>query len=63
MCTDIQPGERRGTVSAPSLNARRAPPPRSAAPLRQVQYNTEAIVPFYTSSNGYGILWDMYSKS
>lgn len=29
----------------------------------QVQFNTEAIVPFFTSSAGYGILWDMYSKA
>ena len=31
-------------------------------PLTLIQYNTEAIVPFFTSSSGYGILWDSYSK-
>ena len=32
----------------------------AAAPLLMVQFNTEAVVPFFLSSRGYGILWDHY---
>eukprot|EP01062_Namystynia_karyoxenos_P073424 TRINITY_DN70220_c0_g1_i1.p1 TRINITY_DN70220_c0_g1~~TRINITY_DN70220_c0_g1_i1.p1 ORF type:complete len:916 (+),score=326.48 TRINITY_DN70220_c0_g1_i1:84-2750(+) len=34
-----------------------------SAPLQIVQFNTEAAVPFFVSSLGYGILWDIYSWS
>ena len=27
-------------------------------PIEMVQYNTEAVVPFFASTRGYGILWD-----
>lgn len=30
-------------------------------PIQLVQFNTEAVVPFFVSSNGYGILWDNYA--
>eukprot|EP00054_Salpingoeca_dolichothecata_P027116 m.197218 g.197218 ORF g.197218 m.197218 type:complete len:845 (+) comp25869_c0_seq5:185-2719(+) len=33
------------------------------APIKLVQFNTEAIVPFFVSTNGYGILWDNYANS
>ena len=33
------------------------------APVQLVQYNTEAIVPFFVSSKGFGILWDNYAWS
>jgi len=33
------------------------------APVQLVQYNTEAIVPFFVSSRGYGLLWDNYAWS
>ena len=31
-----------------------------SAPILMVQSNTEAVVPFFFSSKGYGILWDHY---
>jgi hypothetical protein len=31
------------------------------APIQMVQFNTEAVVPFFTSTKGYGILWDNYA--
>ena len=31
------------------------------APIKMIQFNTEAIVPFFVSSKGYGILWDNYA--
>ena len=27
-------------------------------PIQLVQFNTEAVVPFFVSSKGYGLLWD-----
>ena len=33
----------------------------NGAPIELVQYNTEAVVPFFVSTKGYGILWDEYS--
>jgi alpha-glucosidase (family GH31 glycosyl hydrolase) len=33
------------------------------APVQLVQFNTEAIVPYFVSSDGYGILWDNYAWS
>eukprot|EP01060_Flectonema_neradi_P041169 TRINITY_DN9672_c0_g1_i2.p1 TRINITY_DN9672_c0_g1~~TRINITY_DN9672_c0_g1_i2.p1 ORF type:complete len:856 (+),score=192.94 TRINITY_DN9672_c0_g1_i2:108-2675(+) len=33
----------------------------AGAPLSLVQYNTEAAVPFFLSTKGYGLLWDDYS--
>jgi len=33
------------------------------APIQLVQFNTEAIVPFFVSSKGHGILWDNYAWS
>ena len=33
------------------------------APIQLVQFNTEAIVPFFISSKGYGLLWDNYAWS
>lgn len=32
-------------------------------PVQLVQFNTEAIVPFFVSSAGYGLLWDNYAWS
>ena len=32
----------------------------ASAPLLMTQSNTEAVVPFFVSSRGYGILWDHY---
>lgn len=32
-----------------------------AAPLQLIQYNTEAVVPFFVSTRQYGILWDNYA--
>jgi alpha-D-xyloside xylohydrolase len=32
-------------------------------PIQMVQFNTEAVVPFYVSSQGYGLLWDNYAWS
>mmetsp|Transcript_70426 Transcript_70426/g.199700 ORF Transcript_70426/g.199700 Transcript_70426/m.199700 type:complete len:884 (-) Transcript_70426:91-2742(-) len=31
------------------------------APLQLIQYNTEAVVPFFVSTKGYGLLWDNYA--
>jgi hypothetical protein len=31
------------------------------APIQMVQFNTEAVVPFFASTKGYGILWDNYA--
>lgn len=31
------------------------------APVQMIQFNTEAIVPFFVSSEGYGLLWDNYA--
>ena len=33
------------------------------APIQLVQFNTEAIIPFFLSSLGHGILWDNYAWS
>ena len=33
----------------------------NGAPIELVQFNTEAVVPFFVSTKGYGILWDEYS--
>ena len=33
------------------------------APIQLIQFNTEAIVPFFASSRGYGLLWDQYALS
>jgi len=33
------------------------------APISLVQFNTEAIVPFFVSTKGYGLLWDNYARS
>ena len=33
------------------------------APIQLVQFNTEAIVPQFVSTSGYGILWDNYAWS
>eukprot|EP01060_Flectonema_neradi_P008862 TRINITY_DN16334_c0_g1_i13.p1 TRINITY_DN16334_c0_g1~~TRINITY_DN16334_c0_g1_i13.p1 ORF type:complete len:859 (+),score=191.91 TRINITY_DN16334_c0_g1_i13:48-2624(+) len=33
----------------------------AGSPLSMVQYNTQAVVPFFMSTKGYGILWDSYS--
>jgi len=35
----------------------------ASAPLLMTQYNTEAVVPFFMSSRGYGLLWDHYGLS
>jgi alpha-D-xyloside xylohydrolase len=35
----------------------------AAAPIKLIQFNTEAIVPFFVSSKGYGILWDNNGRS
>lgn len=32
----------------------------ASAPLLMTQFNTEAVVPFFTSSRMYGLLWDHY---
>lgn len=32
-----------------------------SAPLQMIQFNTEAMVPFFTSTAGYGLLWDNYA--
>lgn len=29
--------------------------------LQMIQFNTEAVVPFFVSSKGYGLLWDNYA--
>lgn len=31
------------------------------APLEMIQFNTEAVVPFFWSTAGYGLLWDNYA--
>ena len=31
--------------------------------VQMIQFNTEAVVPFFVSSKGYGLLWDQYSAS
>ena len=31
------------------------------APLSMIQFNLEAVVPFFVSSDGYGLLWDNYA--
>jgi len=31
--------------------------------LQMIQFNTQAVVPFFVSSTGYGILWDNYAAS
>lgn len=33
------------------------------APIQMIQYNTQAIVPFFWSTAGYGLLWDNYAWS
>lgn len=33
------------------------------APLSMIQFNLEAVVPFFLSSSGYGLLWDNYAWS
>jgi alpha-glucosidase (family GH31 glycosyl hydrolase) len=33
------------------------------APIQLVQFNTEAVVPFFVSTKGYGLLWDNYAWS
>ena len=35
----------------------------SATPIELVQFNTEAVVPFFISTKGYGILWDNNGRS
>lgn len=35
----------------------------SEAPLSMIQFNLEAVVPFFVSSSGYGLLWDNYAWS
>jgi len=35
----------------------------SNVPIELVQFNTEAVVPFFVSNKGYGILWDNYAWS
>lgn len=31
------------------------------APIEMIQFNTEAIVPFFVSTSGFGLLWDSYA--
>jgi len=33
----------------------------NGAPIELVQFNTEAVVPFFVSTKGYGLLWDNYA--
>ena len=35
----------------------------STTPIDLVQFNTEAVVPFFASTKGYGILWDNNARS
>ncbi len=34
---------------------------QAKAPLSMIQFNLEAVVPFFVSSEGYGLLWDNYA--